>query len=54
MTSVQVSLKRNGKIIFSNLRDKTKKNEPKFQNGQLVRSADFKKTISERDSTNLS
>ena len=48
MTPIQASKKVNEKLVYSNLQDKRQKQKPKFQLGQLVRSADIKKSIFKR------
>ena len=40
--------------MYNNLRDNREIQKPKFQLGQLVRTADIKHVISKRDSTNWS
>ena len=50
----QASKKSNEKAVFDNLRDDREKQKPKFQLGQLVRTADIKKVFSKGDSTNWS
>ena len=42
------------KEVYSNLQDKRQKERPKFQLGQLVRTADIKRGFSKGDSTNCS
>ena len=54
MTPNQASKKVNEKEVFSNLRDRRVKQQPKFKLGQLVRTADIKKVFSKGDSTNYS
>ena len=45
MTPIQASKKSNEKIVYSNLQDKRQKQKPKYKLGQLVRSADIKKSF---------
>ena len=54
MTPNQASKKSNEKAVFDKLRDGREKQKPKFQLGQLVRTADIKKVFSKADSTNWS
>ena len=54
MTPVQASKKVNEKEVFSNLKDRRVKRQPKFKLGQLVRTADIKKVFSKGDNTNYS
>ena len=54
MTPIQASKKSNEKIVFNNLRDDRQKQRPKYELGQLVRTADNKKVFSKGDSTNYS
>ena len=54
MTPIQASKKSNEKLVYSNLKDKRDKQQPKFILGQLVRTADIKKVFSKGDSTNYS
>ena len=54
MTPIPAGKKNNEKLVYSNLQDKREKQKPKFQLGQLVRSADIKKVFSKGDSTNFS
>ena len=54
LTPVQASLKKNEGYVYKNLLDKRKKLKPKFEKGDLVRSADIKKTFSKGDTTNWS
>ena len=46
--------KANGKEVYSNLRDDREKQSPKFQLGQLVRTAHIKRVFSKGDNTNYS
>ena len=48
------SLKKNEGFVYKNLLDKRKKVKPKYEIGDLVRTADLKKTFSEGDTTNWS
>ena len=48
------SLKKNEGLVYKNLLDKRKKVKPKYEIGDLVRTADLKKTFSKGDSTNWS
>ena len=48
------SLKKNEGYDYKNLFDKRKKIEPKYEIGDLVRTADLKKTFSKGDTTNWS
>ena len=54
MTPNQASKKSNEKIVYNNLKDNREAHKPKFQLGQLVRTADIKKVFSKGDSTNYS
>ena len=54
MTPNQASKKSNEKVVYNNLQDKRQKQKPKFQLGQLVRTADIKRVFSKGDSTNYS
>ena len=54
MTPNQASKKSNEKIVFDNLRDDREKQQPKYNLGQLVRTADIKRVFSKGDSTNWS
>ena len=54
MTSIQASKKSKEKIVYTNLKDNREIQKPKFQLGQLVRTADIKKVFSKGDSTNYS
>ena len=54
MTPNQASKKSNEKLVYSNLKDRKVKQQPKFKLGQLVRTADIKKVFSKGDSTNYS
>ena len=48
------SLKKNEGYVYKNLLDKRKKIKPKYEIGDLVRTADLKKTLSKGDTTNWS
>ena len=48
------SLKKNEGYVYKNLLDKRKKIKPKYEIGDLVRTANLKKTFSKRDTTNWS
>ena len=48
------SLKKNEGFVYKNLLDKRKKVKPKYEIGDLIRTADLKKTFSKGDTTNLS
>ena len=54
MTPIQASKKSNERKVYSNLQDKREKQTRKFNLGQLVRTADFKRVFSKGDSTNYS
>ena len=54
MTPVQSSKKVNGNIVLSNLQDRRENHEPRFKQGQLVRTAIIEKVFSKGDSTNWS
>ena len=54
MTPDQASKKSNEKIVHSNFQDRRVKQQPKFNLGQLVRTADIKRVFSKGDSTNYS
>ena len=54
LTPTQASLKKNEGYVYKNLLDKRKKIKPKYEIGDLVRTADLKKTFSKSDSTNWS
>ena len=54
MTPLQASLKKNEGHVYKNLLDKRKKIKPKHEIGDLVRTADLKKTFSKGDTTNWS
>ena len=48
------SLKKNEGFVYRNLLDKRKKIKPKYEIGNLVRTADLKRTFSKGDTTNWS
>ena len=48
------SLKKNEGLVYKNLLDKRKKVKPKYEIGDLVRTADLKKRFSKGDTTNWS
>ena len=54
LTPTQASLKKNEGYVYKNLFDKRKKVKPKYEIGDLVRTADLKKTFSKGDTTNWS
>ena len=54
LTLIQASFKKNEGYVYKNLLDKRKKIEPKYEIGDLVRTADLKKTFSKGDTTNWS
>ena len=54
MTPIQGSLKRNEAFVYKNLLDKRKIIKPKYEIGDLVRTADLEKTFSKSDTTNWS
>ena len=54
MTPIQASLKKNEGYVYKNLLDKRKKLKPKYEIGDLVRTAIIKKTFSKGDTTNWS
>ena len=54
LSPIQASLKKNEGLVYKNLLDKRKKIKPKYEIGDLVRTADLKKTFSKADTTNLS
>ena len=51
MTLKQISKKSNDRKVYSNLQDRRVKQQPKFNLGQLVRTAEIKKVFSKGDST---
>ena len=54
LTPIQDSLKKNEGFVCKSLLDKRKKIKPKYEIGNLVRTADLKKTFSKGDTTNWS
>ena len=54
MTPNQASKKLNEKLVYSNLQDQRVRQQPKFNLGQLIRTADNKKVFSKGDSTSWS
>ena len=54
LTPIQASLKKNDGYVYKNLLDKRKKLKPKYEMGDLVRTADIKKMFSKSDTTNWS
>ena len=54
LTPTQASLKKNEEFVYKTLLDKRKKMKPKYEIGDLVRTADLKKTFSKGDTTNWS
>ena len=54
LSPIQASLKKNVVYVYKNLLDKRKKVKPKYEIGDLVRTADLKKTFSKGDTTNWS
>ena len=54
LTPIQASLKKNEWYVYKNLLDKSKKIKPKYEIGDLVRTADLKKTFSKGDTTSWS
>ena len=54
MTPIQASLKKNEGYVYKSLLDKRKKIKPRYEIGDLVRTADLKKTFSKGDTTNWS
>ena len=54
LTPTQASLKKNEGYVYKNLLDKRKKVKPKYEIGDLVRTADLKKTFSKGGTTNWS
>ena len=54
LTPTQASLKKHQGYVYKNLLDKRKKVKPKYEIGDLVRTADLKKTFSKGDTTNWS
>ena len=54
LTPIQASLKKNEGYVYNNLLDKRKKIKPKYETGDLVRTADLKRTFSKGDTTKWS
>ena len=54
LTPIQASLKKNEGCVYKNLLDKRKKIKPKYEIDDLVRTADFRKTLSKSLITNWS
>ena len=54
LTPIQASLKKNEGYVYKNILDKRKEIKPKYEIGDLVRTADLKKTFSKGDTTNWS
>ena len=54
ITPIQPSKKINEKEVFSNLRDRRIRQQPKFKLGQLVETVDSERVFSKCDSTNYS
>ena len=54
LTPLQASLKKNEGYVYKNLLGKRKKIKPRYEIGDLVRTADLKKTFSKGDTTNWS
>ena len=54
LTPIEASLKKNDGYVYNNLLDKRRKIKPKFQMGDLVRTAELKKTFSKSDTTSWS
>ena len=54
LSPIETSLKKNEGFVYKNLLDKRKKVKPKYEMGDLVRTADLKKTFSKGDTTNWS
>ena len=54
LTPIQASLKKNEGYVYKNLLDKRKKIKPRYEIGDLVRTADLKRTFSKVDTTNWS
>ena len=52
LTPIQASLKKNEGYVYKNLLDKRKKIKPKYEMGDLVRTADLKKTFLKSGTTN--
>ena len=54
MTPLQASKKSNEKLVYSNHQNKRRKLNPKYNLGQLVRTADIKRVFRKGDSRNYS
>ena len=54
LTPIQASLIKNEGFVYKKVLDKRKKIKPKYEIGNLVRTADLKKTFSKGDTTNCS
>ena len=54
LSPIQASLKKNEGFVYKSLLDKRKKITPKYEIGDLVRTADLKRTFSKGDTTNWS
>ena len=54
LTPVKASFKKNEGYVYKKLLDNCKKKKPKYEIGDLVRTADLKKTFSKADTTNWS
>ena len=54
LTPIQASLKKNEGYVYKNLLDKRKKIKPRYETGDLVRTADLRKTFSKKDTTSWS
>ena len=54
MTPIKSSKNSNEEIVYNNLKDKSENQKPKFDLGQLVRTADNEKVFSKGDSTKWS
>ena len=52
LTPIQTGLKKNEGYVYKNLLDKRKKIKPKYEIGDLIRTADLKKAFSKGDTTN--
>ena len=54
MTPLGASLKKHERLVYTNLQDRRVKQQPKYNLGQSVRTADIKKVFSKGDSTSWS
>ena len=54
LNPIDASLKRNEKEVHTNLQDKRKEINPKYELGQLFRTVDIKRVFSKVESTNWS